>query len=111
MEYIAHYGNLKPGIVLVIDGSGSREEDRPLFNVKEEHHLQMINHINFAGREVISAYWFDGSVANRLGSLVNISICLVRLPPSREVFLEESQKINNVGGVVVGPPLASHVLS
>jgi len=60
MEYIAHYGNLKPGIVLVIDGSGSREEDRPLFNVKEEHHLQMINHINFAGREVISAYWFDG---------------------------------------------------
>ena len=45
MEYIVHYGNLKPGIVLVIDGSGSREKDRQFFNVKEEHHLEMINHI------------------------------------------------------------------
>ena len=27
-EYIAHYGNLKSGIVLVIDGSGSAEKDR-----------------------------------------------------------------------------------
>ena len=59
-EYIAHFGNLEPGIVLVIDGSGSREEDRLLFNVKEEHHPQIINHINHGGREVISAYWFDG---------------------------------------------------
>jgi carbamoyltransferase len=60
MEYAVHFGSLEPGIVLVIDGSGSREKDRLLFNVKEENHPQIINHVNFAGREVISAYWFDG---------------------------------------------------
>ena len=60
MEYIVHYGGLKPGIVLVIDGSGSLEEDRHLFNVEEEHHPRIINHTHFAGKEVISAYWFDG---------------------------------------------------
>jgi carbamoyltransferase len=60
MEYIVHYGDLEPGIVLVIDGSGSLEEDRLLFNVEEEHHPQIINHTHFTGKEVISAYWFDG---------------------------------------------------
>ena len=60
MEYIAHYGNLEPGIILVIDGSGSAEQDRSFFNVQEEHHPQIINHTHSAGREVISAYWFDG---------------------------------------------------
>ena len=60
MEYIAHFGNLKPGIILVIDGSGSLEKDRPLFNVEEEHHAKIINHTHIYGKEVISAYWFDG---------------------------------------------------
>ena len=60
MEYVAHYGNLEPGIILVIDGSGTQEKDRPLFNVKEEYHSQLINFIHPAGKEVISAYWFDG---------------------------------------------------
>jgi len=66
MEYIVHYGNLEPGIVLVIDGSGSLEEDRLIFNVEEEYHSQIINHIHFTPstilrpREAISAYWFDG---------------------------------------------------
>ena len=60
MEYIAHYGNLEPGIILVIDGSGSLEKDRLLFNVKEEHHTHIINHTHFSGKEAISAYWFDG---------------------------------------------------
>jgi carbamoyltransferase len=60
MEYIAHYGNLEPGIILVIDGSGSSENDRSLFNMKEEYHPKIIDYTNFAGREVISAYWFDG---------------------------------------------------
>ena len=60
MEYIAHYGNLEPGIILVIDGSGSLEEDRLLFNIKEERHTKMIDHTHFAGKEVVSAYWFDG---------------------------------------------------
>ncbi|MFL2868560.1 MAG: carbamoyltransferase C-terminal domain-containing protein [Prochlorococcus marinus] len=60
MEYILHYGNMEPGIVLVIDGSGSMEGDRFLFNIKEDHHPQIINHSHFSGKEVISAYLFDG---------------------------------------------------
>ena len=61
MEYILHYGNMEPGIVLVIDGSGSLEEERSLFNIKEDHHPKIIKHTHFSGKEVISAYWFDGS--------------------------------------------------
>ena len=60
MEYIAHYGNLEPGIILVVDGSGSLEKDRLLFNVEEKHNLNIINHTHSTGKEVISAYWFDG---------------------------------------------------
>ena len=30
-EYIVHYGDNDPGLVLVIDGSGTMEEDRKLF--------------------------------------------------------------------------------
>ena len=37
MEYIIHFGNNEP-IVLVIDGSGSLEEDRKCFNIKEKRH-------------------------------------------------------------------------
>ena len=60
MEYAVHYGDLEPGIVLVIDGSGSLEAERHLFNVEEEHHSKIINFTHFASKEVISAYWFDG---------------------------------------------------
>ena len=61
MEYIVHYGGLMPGIVLVIDGSGTIESDRALLNVHEEKHQKIINHTHFCGKEVVSAYWFDGS--------------------------------------------------
>ena len=71
MEYIAHYGNLEPGIILVIDGSGSAEQDRSFFNVQEEHHPQIINHTHSAGREVISAYWFDGFKSSLICALLN----------------------------------------
>ena len=60
MEYIAHYGNLEPGIILIIDGGGSPENDRSLFNVREKYHPKIIDYIQFGGKEVISAYWFDG---------------------------------------------------
>ena len=60
MEYIAHYGDLKPGIILVIDGSGSVESDRPLFNIQEKQHPNIIDYTNLTGKETISAYWFDG---------------------------------------------------
>ena len=36
-------------------------KDRPFFNVKEDHHTQIINHTHLSGKETISAYWFDGS--------------------------------------------------
>ncbi len=61
MEYIVHYGAPTPGIVMVIDGSGSLEEDRALFNVDEVRHPEIIDFTHFSGKEVISAYWFDGS--------------------------------------------------
>ena len=61
MEYIVHFGAMAPGIVLVIDGSGSLEEDRTLFNIDEQHHPDIIDYVHFAGKEVISAYWFDGA--------------------------------------------------
>ncbi|MBW3049875.1 hypothetical protein DNJ72_06920 [Prochlorococcus marinus XMU1403] len=60
MEYIIHYGDMQPGIVLVVDGSGSLEEDRSKFNIQEKHHSQIINHTHSSGKEVISAYFFDG---------------------------------------------------
>lgn len=60
MEYIVHYGGLDPGIVLVVDGSGSLESDRVIFNIEERHHSKIINHSHFCGKEVISAYWFNG---------------------------------------------------
>lgn len=61
MEYIVHYGAKTAGIVVVIDGSGSLEEDRGLFNVDEVRHPEIIDFTHFSGKEVISAYWFDGT--------------------------------------------------
>tara|TARA_Y100001968_G_C19424538_1_gene753591 strand:- start:154 stop:1863 length:1710 start_codon:yes stop_codon:yes gene_type:complete len=78
MEYILHYGNLEPGIVLVIDGSGSLEEDRSLFNIKEESHPNKISHSCFSGKEVISAYFFDGFK----------SYLIYRFSPSRSPLFE-----------------------
>jgi carbamoyltransferase len=60
MEYIVHFGELEPGIVLVIDGSGSLEQDRAVFNFNERMHPELLNHADFCGKEVVSAYWFDG---------------------------------------------------
>ena len=34
--------------------------DRELLNVEEESHPNIISHVDFFGKEVISAYWFDG---------------------------------------------------
>ena len=40
------------------DGSGSLESDRTHFNVKESSADRKIDLVHFAGKEVISAYWF-----------------------------------------------------
>ncbi|MEE2745403.1 MAG: carbamoyltransferase C-terminal domain-containing protein [Pseudomonadota bacterium] len=60
-EYIVHYGRKKPGLVLVVDGSGSLEIDRRHFNVEERVHCGAQKHVHFAGKEVVSAYMFDGN--------------------------------------------------
>ncbi len=60
MEYIICFGELRPGIVIVIDGSGSFEQDRGLFDIHEKKHPKVIQKIFPSGKEVISAYRFDG---------------------------------------------------
>lgn len=83
MEYILHYGNMEPGIVLVIDGSGSLEEERSLFNIKEDHHPKIIKHTHFSGKEVISAYWFDGSK----------TFLIYRFSPSQDLIDNKNSKL------------------
>ena len=91
MEYIIHYGNHKPGLILVVDGSGTHERDRPLLNVEEIKHSKIIDHTHFSGKEVISAYWFDG----RNSSLV------YRFSPSSGTFddcnLESNGMLQSIG--------------
>ena len=60
VEYILHYSNLEPGIVLIVDGSGTREKDRKLFNISEAENSKYISHVDSGGKETISAYWFNG---------------------------------------------------
>ena len=63
LEYILHYFNLSPGIVLIVDGSGSNERDRKYCNVTEKVSSKCISHVHMTGKETISAYWFDGRQA------------------------------------------------
>ena len=48
MEYILHYGCNEPGIVLVIDGSGTLEKDRSFFNIDEDRDPNIIDFTHFA---------------------------------------------------------------
>tara|TARA_Y100000590_G_scaffold466518_1_gene642212 strand:- start:17847 stop:19547 length:1701 start_codon:yes stop_codon:yes gene_type:complete len=59
-EYSLHYSNLSPGIVLIVDGSGSKEVDRKKFNLYEDINKNFISHVKSNGKETISAYFFDG---------------------------------------------------
>ena len=61
MEYILHYSNLLPGIVLIVDGSGSLERDRQKFNISEAPSPECISHVHMMGKETVSAYWFNGN--------------------------------------------------
>ncbi len=82
VEYIIHYHNLSPGIVLIIDGSGSKEDDRKNFNIKENISSKYISHVNKSGKETISAYWFDGK---------NIFL-IYRFSPSLDIFDKSNEK-------------------
>lgn len=59
-EYAVHYGSGSPGLVLVVDGSGSYESDRGGLTVQEEIHPKARLFVGSAGKETVSAYVFDG---------------------------------------------------
>lgn len=58
-EYALHYSPLEPALVLVLDGSGTLEEQRPRLDIKE-HERNPIKHLEGKAKESISAYSFDG---------------------------------------------------
>ena len=60
VEYILHYSNLSPGIVLIVDGSGTKEKDRKNFDVSESIDSKCILNVSEDGKETVSAYYFDG---------------------------------------------------
>jgi carbamoyltransferase len=59
-EYAVHYSKLEPGLVLIVDGSGSYETDRSQMTVRETIHPDARLFISTKGKETISAYLFDG---------------------------------------------------
>ena len=86
MEYILHYSSLFKGIVLVVDGSGSKETDRRHFSIPEEISGKCISHVHPMGKETISAYWFDG----------NRAVLIYRLSPPIAGFEKCNQNSNSL---------------
>jgi carbamoyltransferase len=76
-EYALHYSPLEPALVLVLDGSGTRELQRAQLDLKELEHGP-IKHLDGIAKESISAYLFDGlklSLVYRFaGDVANIAI-------------------------------------
>jgi len=83
-EYIIHYSELKEGIILVVDGSGSKESDRNLFNITEKVDPKYIDLTNKSGKETVSAYFF---------SKKNIKL-IYRFSPSTDINNEYNKSSN-----------------
>jgi carbamoyltransferase len=60
-EYVLHYCSTHPCLVLVCDGSGTYERDRPQLDLQEEKAGDCVTYMRDAAKESISAYTFDGS--------------------------------------------------
>ncbi len=60
-EYALHYSSLEPGLVLVADGGGAYEDDRAALSLQETVHTGARLLVGAHGREVVSAYIFDGA--------------------------------------------------
>lgn len=60
-EYALHYSPLDPGLVLIADGGGSYEDDRAALTLPETVHSGARLLVGAHGREVVSAYIFDGA--------------------------------------------------
>jgi carbamoyltransferase len=58
-EYAIHYAPAVPSIVLVADGSGTYEDQRPRLAIAELE-ADPIRHVSAHGKESISAYAYDG---------------------------------------------------
>lgn len=58
-EYALHYSPLDPSLVLVLDGSGTRESQRQQLDL-QECARDPIRHLEGVAKESISAYSFDG---------------------------------------------------
>ena len=59
-EYALHYSPLDRSIVLVCDGAGSYESQRPRLDIKERER-NALKLIRDGGKESVSAYAFDGA--------------------------------------------------
>src|SRR5438093_8385501 len=57
-EYVLHYSPLEPGLVLVVDGHGTREADRSRLDVEDR--IDGAAEIFEGQTETVSAYAFDG---------------------------------------------------
>lgn len=59
-EYAVHFSAQRPGLVLVVDGSGSYESDRAGLTIQEPIHSHAQLFVGLGGKETISAFLFDG---------------------------------------------------
>jgi carbamoyltransferase len=59
-EYALHYSPMVPCFVLVCDGSGTFESDRPQLDIQEQEE-NALKYVRNGGKESISAYVFDGA--------------------------------------------------
>ncbi|MCG8544297.1 MAG: hypothetical protein MJE12_08830 [Alphaproteobacteria bacterium] len=59
-EYAVHYAPMEPGLVLIVDGSGSYEEDRAKLTVQEAVDPDARLFVAPRGKETVSGYYFDG---------------------------------------------------
>jgi carbamoyltransferase len=82
-EYALHYSSLDPALVLVLDGSGTRESQRAYLGVRE-HEQNPIKHLEGIAKESISAYSFDGNTLSLVyrfaGGVSNVEIPGVKGP-------------------------------
>ena len=60
-EYAVHYAPFGPGLVLVVDGSGTYEHDRANLTIQETVDPRARLSVGARGKETISGYHFDGA--------------------------------------------------
>lgn len=59
-EYALHYSDLEPGLVAIVDGSGTYEKDRARFTIQENRRDDARIFAGPESKETLSSYAFDG---------------------------------------------------